>query len=165
MGNLSDFFAAAGGGGALVQAVRAELTSRVTVSGNTPTQILTCNITPQYDDSIIEIFGIVQHTGNHVNSFGIYKNGSPIYTLSGNNNDTGLQHTNYGAPITSTTEYGYQIVQPFASYDTSGTTSAITYALMFTTSWAGTGYTSYVGDRNNSDMLGKTFMFIKELRP
>lgn len=164
MSNFTDFFSA-GSTSILVQAVRSELQSRVTVSGNTPIEILTCNITPQYSDSIIEIWGTLQHTGNHVNSWGVYKNGSAIYTMTGNNNDTTLQHTNYGIPTTSTTQYGYQITSPYAAYDTAGSTSQITYSLRYTTSWAGTGYTSYVGDRSSNDMISKTFMFIQEIRP
>lgn len=164
MGNFTDFFSA-GSTSVLVQAVRAELQSRVTVSGQTPVQILTCNITPQYSDSIIEITGVLQHTGNHVNSWGVYKDGSPIYTMTGNNNDTTLQHTNYGAPTTTTTTYGYQMLSPYAAYDTAGSTNEITYSLRYTTSWSSSSYTSYVGNRSGNDMIGKTFMFIKEIRP
>jgi hypothetical protein len=164
MGNLTDFFSA-GSTSVLVQAVRAELQSRITVSGQTPTQILTCNITPQYADSIIEITGVLQHTGNHVNSWGVYKDGYAIYAMTGNLNDTTLQHTNYGAPTTSTTNYGNQMVSPYAAYDTAGSTNQITYSLRYTTSWSTSSYTAYVGNRSDNDMLGKTFMFIKEIRP
>jgi hypothetical protein len=162
MGNLSDFFSA-GSESILVQAKRSELLSRVTISGSTPVEILTCSITPQFSDSILEISGVLSHTNTYVMSWGIYKDSSPLYSISPNSNDGGLQHTAYEGVASNQT--GYLITAPFAAYVTAGSTSQQTFALRATCSWSTGAYTAYVGDRDSNDMRSKTFLFIKEIRP
>lgn len=162
MGNLTDFFQQ-GEDSVLVQAVRSDLQSRVTISGTTPVQILSCDITPQYADSILEISGVVSHTNTYVMSWGVYKDGSAIYTMTGNGNDTNLQHTSYVGFSTTTT--GNLMVFPYAAYTTAGSTSQITFSIRATCSWSTGSYTAYAGDRSSGDMISKTFMFIKEIRP
>jgi hypothetical protein len=162
MGNLTDFFQQ-GDESVLVQAVRSDLQSRVTISGQTPVQILSCNITPQYADSILEVSGILSHTNTYVMSWGVYKDGSPIYTMTGNNSDTTLQHTSYFGFSTSATSQ--LMVCPYEAYIVAGSTNQITFSIRATCSWSTSSYTSYAGNRSDNDMSSKTFMFIKELRP
>ena len=105
--------------------------------------------------------GQISTNACHVASFGVFKNGAATVSTSGqtNNNEPNMQITSYIG--TSTTDYILSL--PIMHSETSGSTTARTYAIYGTSGWSGSTYSLQINNRNSNDMASFSYMTIMEV--
>jgi hypothetical protein len=122
---------------------------------------LSLSFTPMFATSKILIMAMLNGNSQHVTTYGILRNGTPVGG-AGNNN------TNVTAGSLLTVYYGQDVAsnmygQHLQYLDTAGTTSAITYAAAVSASWGGTIRTAYINDRDTNDMRSGSSLIVMEI--
>ena len=137
--------------------------ARQIISSTSPVAVtgLSISFTPKYSNSKIVIMGQISTNACHVASFGIFKDGAATVSTSGqtNNNEPNMQITSYIG--TSTTDYILSL--PIMHSETSGSTTARTYAIYGTSGWSGSTYSLQINNRNSNDMASFSYMTIMEV--
>lgn len=122
---------------------------------------LSIDFTPKSASSLILVEAVVAGSFTHVNSCGIFKNGSTTVSTTGytNRNEPDMQMTTYYGQSTT----GWMMNFPLMHYEIAGSTTQRTYAVYTTSGWDGGSYTTYVNNRVDNDMASISYMTVKEI--
>lgn len=133
---------------------------RQTITSITPVKVdgLTITVTPKSVNSKFLITAIVNGSMTYVSNSLIFRNGAPILTHTGNNNEPGSQATTFIG--SNAADYMLQHIMNYM--DAPQTTEPVTYDVRCTAGWAGTAYTLYINDRSTSDMRTPSTLTIIE---
>ena len=152
------------GTGQLIQSAFAQCgPARQTITSTVPVAVtgLSIAFTPLNPSSTIVITAYLSHSCSVVNSFSIYRDGSPTVTTAGftNNSAANSQITQYQFDETVGTTI---ITTRISAYDIASTTLQRTYAVFGHASWVSTPYNLFINNRSANDMAGFSYMHIFE---
>jgi hypothetical protein len=152
------------GTGQLIQSAFARSgPTRQTINSTVPVAVtgLSISFTPLNPTSTIFITAFLTHSDTAVNSFGIYKNGSPTVSTTG--------FTNSITPDSQVTQLqsndttgAYLVTTRVSAYELASGTAARTYTVYGVSKWVSTAYPLYINDRSSSDMASFSYMYIFE---
>lgn len=149
--------------GSIVQTAFVSTSNRVDISSQDPVAItgLSISFTPRFSDSNILLQAMINSNEYYVTSFTFLKNGSSLTTTSPNSNTNAALFTLFDADSVSTNMRNAYLLWS----DPAGSTTARTYAVGGTSSWAGTINTLIVNDRSDNVMRSYSTFAIFEVRP
>jgi hypothetical protein len=149
----------------VVQTAMVSTDTEQTIASTTMTAItgLTQTFTPLYSDSKLIHMAVVPNSTTHVVSYGFYKDGATLRTVSTtNSNDTESLITKY---MKHTTETAYINEATLLDFETStGNTTAREYSVRASAGWSGTSYSLYINDRGSGNMGSFSTYIILEVQ-
>lgn len=152
--------------GGIVQVGFAKSESEQTIAATSMTAItgLTQTFTPLYADSKLLHIVSVSSNFTHVASLGIFKAGTILDGVGGdNNNDTSSFITRYDSGAGSSTDNIE--TQTFIDMETSSaTTDAREYTIRAAAHWGSSTYTMIINNRNSDDMRSHSTYTILEIQ-
>jgi hypothetical protein len=134
-----------------------------TIVSATPVAVtgLSIAFTPFSANSLILVECQISANSPHVSSFGIFKNAATTVSTAGqtNNNEANMQITTYMNADDSSQLWSW----PIHWNETAGSTTARTYQVYATASWAGVNRTLTINNRPSNDMASFSFMTVTEI--
>lgn len=150
--------------GTIIQVQTAESgPAKQTISSLTPVAItgLSINFTPRNSTSKIMIQVYLNANHVHVASYGIFEDGSPTYSTSGqtNTNEANMDFTHYSG----STSNDYMFGTTFHTVLDASSTTTRTYQVYGTSGWGGTLYSLQINNRASNNMASVSRMIIYEI--